>query len=186
IDAFPYGVYTANIEIAAEVAVLAGCDRKVALKSIVDSFINTESDFTKPLELNRNTFFLNAFTVNDTDSASDFYNYWSEKLDIKENIAFVLNTRSDRPLRTYLFSEWIKERAKQCKFVFITGDHREMAYRKLKCLIPEVEIRKIRSKQVKGILDTINSEFADTKLIIGIGNIKGEGYKVINEFNKAS
>ena len=186
INALPFGVFAANIEIAVEVAVLAGADRDLAFNSILDSISDDKYDLVQPQNINNNAVFLNAFTVNDTDSATDFFNYWTDKLGIHENIAFVLNTRSDRPLRTYLFTEWLKERSKQCKFVFITGDHRAMAYTKLKCLIPGVEIRKLRSKHINCILNTIDREFSDTKLIIGVGNIKAEGYRVLNEFTNAS
>ena len=186
VNALPYGAFAANIEVAIEVTVLAGIDREVALKSILDSIRDDESCLFQLQTKNTNAVFLNAFSVNDTDSATNFLNYWSNQLNIHENVAFVFNTRSDRPLRTKLFTEWIKKMHKQCRFVIITGDHKEWAYRKLKRLSPGVKIRKLKSNQINRIINTIDKEFPGTELIIGIGNIMGEGYKVLNEFKSAS
>lgn len=186
VNTLPYGVFATNIEVAAEVAVLAGIDREVAIKSILNSISDDKSNFIQLQTEKTNAVFLNAFSVNDTDSATDFFNYWTNKLGIHENLAFVFNTRSDRPLRTKQFSEWIKKMHHQCRFVIITGDHKEWAYRKLKCLNPGVEIRKLKSNQIDGILNIIDKEFPGTELIIGIGNIRSEGYKVLNEFKNVS
>ena len=186
VNTLPFGVFAANIEVSVEVAVLAGIDRDLALKSILDSISGDESYLIQVQTNKTNAVFLNAFSVNDTDSATDFFNYWTDKLGIYENLAFVFNTRSDRPLRTKLFSEWIKKMHNQCRFVVITGDHKEWAYRKLKYLNPGVEIRKLKSNQINGILNIIDKEFPGTELIIGIGNIRSEGYKVLNEFKNVS
>ncbi len=182
----PYGVFATNIEVAAEVAVLAGIDREVALESILNSISDDKSNLIQLQTEKTNAVFLNAFSVNDTDSATDYFNYWTNKLGIHENLTFVFNTRSDRPLRTKQFSEWIKKMHNQCRFVIITGDHKEWAYRKLKCLNPGVEIQKLKSNQIDGILNIIDKEFPGTELIIGIGNIRSEGYRVLNEFKNVS
>jgi len=182
----PYGVFTSNIELAVEVAVLAGINREKAINSILDGLPKDESLIILPRAEDSDLIFLNAFPVNDPDSATDFFNHWSEGLDIHDNIVFIFNTRSDRPLRTDQFSEWIKGKSNLCKLVYITGDQRERAYRLLRGLSPEVEIRKLRSKEIRGILNTIENEFRDLKLIMGIGNIKGDGYRIINEFSMVS
>ncbi|MEA1898106.1 MAG: poly-gamma-glutamate synthase PgsB [Bacteroidota bacterium] len=186
VNDLPYGVFAANIEVAVEVAVLAGIDRDVALKSILDSISDDESCLIQFQIKKTNAVFLNAFSVNDTDSATDFLTYWSDKLDIHKNLAFIFNTRSDRPLRTKLFSEWIEKMHNQCRFVIITGDHKEWAYRNLKYLNPGVEIRKLKSNQINEILNIIDKEYPGTELIIGIGNIMSEGYKILEKFKNAS
>lgn len=183
---WPYGVFPTNIELAVEAAVLAGVDRAAALASIINSIKEEEPGLVPPEKSKRDFTFLNAFKVNDPDSATDFFRYWSEILDIRENMAFVFNTRSDRPLRTDVFSDWIKERKNSLKLVYITGDHRERAYRKLKCLEPDAVIRKLNSKSIKGIADAIEKNFSPVELVIGIGNIKGDGYRVIEEFSRVS
>jgi poly-gamma-glutamate synthase PgsB/CapB len=177
----PEGVFQANVELAAEVAVLAGVDREQAIEAILESLTKEEPLTIQLPSCKNNIVFLNGFSVNDPGSASDFLDHWTNRLGIMENIMMIFNTRADRPLRTDMFSEWIMERTGQIRCVCITGDQKGRAFSKLRSLRPVVEIRKLGSNRIKGLINTVENDFNEVKLIVGIGNIKRDGYKVINE-----
>ncbi len=182
----PFGVFADNIQIALEVAELAGIGRDKALNSILTSLDKAEKYLKQSKAAKKTYNFLNAFSVNDTDSANEYLDYWLDRSGLSGNYAFIFNTRADRPTRTQLFTEWIKERQEQCKLVVITGDHKEWAYRQLKCLRPDTELMKIRSININTLPALIEGLDLALDLIIGIGNIGGDGYRILKEFKSAS
>lgn len=182
----PFNVFVKNIEIAVEVAVLAGVKRDFAQDSIFASLSVEESKLIQASESASGIAFLNAFTVNDTESANEFLNDCLGQLEHKENLGFVFNTRSDRPTRTDLFAEWIKENSANCKFVWITGDHKQRAFRKLKSIRNISEINKLRSGNIPFMLNKMKEKSAEVDLMIGIGNIKDAGYKFLHAIKKVS
>jgi soluble P-type ATPase len=68
--------------------------------------------------------------------------------------------------------------------VALVGDHKSRAARILKHT--KIRVHKIANTQNNNIKQAILSNDSNSKLLIGIGNIKGRGYQIINEFDKAS
>ena len=101
-------------------------------------------------------------------------------------MSVVFNTRSDRPLRTDLFIEWIKSNQENIDTVFLAGDHTMRANRLLSGSDKRIKIIKIHTRSHARIKDIILENAVNSGLIVGIGNIKGLGYRIINEFSEAS
>jgi poly-gamma-glutamate synthase PgsB/CapB len=180
----PQQIFKANVEIAITVCLEVGISRKNALNSIIKQIDRNDKQVFTINSTSQNQYFLNAFSANDTQTTDEIINYWTEKLHVENKIALVLNTRSDRPLRTTLFTNWIKENDSRIDTVFLTGNHRTKAKQLLRK--SNIKIKQLNNRS--GIYSRrILSEIDNTiVLIAGIGNIKGAGYVIINEFSKAS
>ena len=180
----PPGVFLENIELAAETAAQTGMKREEALAAIMDWVAGKgEKAPGEPREVGRIPF-LNAFAVNDPGSATLYMDRWMGKPGAGDKLVLVFNTRSDRPTRTDLFTEWIRERKGQLAGIWITGDHRARAYARLRDLKPGVEVRRISPGRISGLAARLYRGYGEGLVVTGIGNIKGAGYRVIREFEK--
>ena len=165
----PNGCNDANEAIAREIALHLGLNNE----EIDAGFANAISDFGSQqiYELknnkNENIAFLSLFSANDpisskqrTDSAVKSY----------ENFAFIYNHRADRPERLELFAErfFIHYPAST---VYIAGENKMLAK---KILGKNHSLKLISINSLSDCLDT-----CENTLIIGVGNIKGAGYKMI-------
>ena len=146
------------------------------------SIDKTKSQLYQIADNEAKQYFLNAFSVNDTPSASNFLNFWLEKLQITDKIVIIFNTRSDRPLRTQLFTEWIKLIHTNVATVIITGNQKKMANRLLTDMKLNIEIENLKINSKTDIKKSILAKAKNTKLIVGIGNIKGLGYRILESF----
>lgn len=182
----PDTVHESNVKLALTACIEAGMSREYAFNGILKSISKSESPLYSILNNEHNQFFLNAFSINDTQSASNFLSFWTKKLSIADKIVVVFNTRSDRPIRTDLFTEWIKSNHAKISTVILTGDHKIRANRKLAAMNLNIQIKRMRINSHTRIKETIIEIAGNAGLIVGIGNAKGLGYKIINEFSKAS
>jgi len=98
----------------------------------------------------------------------------------------VFNTRSDRPLRTDLFIDWIKANLVIIDTVILMGDHKIRANRLLSKENKKIKIKNIQNNSQSRIKDIILENAVNSSLIVGIGNIKGLGYQIIHQFSEAS
>jgi len=185
-EKIPGTIHESNVKLALTACVEAGISRDYAFNGILKSIAKSESPLCSIPNCKHKRFFLNAFSVNDTRSASDFLRFWTKKLSISNKIAVVFNTRSDRPIRTDLFTEWIKSNHAKIALVILIGDHKKRANRKLTAMNLNIQIKSLRINSRTRIKETIMKNAGDAGLIVGIGNIKGLGYKIVNEFSKAS
>ncbi len=181
----PDFAHLSNVELAITAAVQCGVKRENALNAL-KAYLNKEKE-TLVYHLSEGTrpYFLNAFSVNDTDSTSDVFNKWKYSLSPDRKTAIVFNTRSDRPLRTKLFSEWLITNKEYISTIVLIGTHQPKAYNLLKPLkVHDVKISKVFSKQTPKIRAEIAKLCSDNELVVGIGNYKGDGRKLVTNLQK--
>jgi hypothetical protein len=97
-------------------------------------------------------------------------------------VSLILNTRADRPFRTGLFADWIAGNYHLFDKIILAGNHQGRArYAMLRSGIEKQDIRNCRRKdrgRMKSLLtDTVN----DGAFVVGVGNIGGEGFHIMNE-----
>lgn len=184
INLIPSSAYESNVRLALTVCQESGIPRKIAFAGILKQLDITISPVYSFSLKNQQSYFLNAFSVNDIETTNEYLSHWKHTLEIQDSISIVFNTRADRPLRTDLFAEWIKANANSISSVALIGDHKARASRILKHT--NIKVHKIANSQNKNIKQAILDKEIKSKLIVGIGNIKGLGYQIINEFDKAS
>ncbi|MBU1011756.1 MAG: poly-gamma-glutamate synthase PgsB [Bacteroidetes bacterium] len=175
-----------NVQLALTACIESGIPRQIAFKGILKQIEKTKSPLCPITNGQQKRYFLNAFSVNDIPSFKDYLKHWTSELSITNKISVVFNTRSDRPLRTGLFVEWIKSNHENIDTVILTGDHKMMANRLLSKSETKFKIKNIPNNYQSSIKDLILESIVNSSLIVGVGNIKGLGYQIINEFAEAS
>lgn len=115
--------------------------------------------------------FLNLFSANDPQSTGSNIN---EIRDRWKRICFLYNHREDRPDRALLFARHFFPDFKDCT-VFLTGKGASLPKR----LFSRAGVSDLRI--CRGYEDSLS--IPQGALLVGIGNIKGEGYEMIKYFN---
>lgn len=185
-ERIPDYIHEINVRFALTACIESGIPRETAFKGILKQVDKAILPINSVIQNNHKQYFLNAFSVNDIPSVQDYLKHWTNELKITGKMSVVFNTRSDRPLRTDLFIEWIKSNQKNIDTVFLAGDHTMRANRLLSRSGKSIKIKKIRNHPQTRIKDIILENAGNSSLIVGIGNIKGLGYQIINEFSEAS
>ncbi len=178
------GVFMENMALALEAAAQTGMDREEAHKAIREYLSGKETREKWERMEKGKIHFLNAFPANDPESATLSLDKWPGGPGRGEKLVLIFNTRSDRPLRTELFSDWIRDRKGLLRAVFITGDHRARAFARLKDLEPAVDVYRIGRGRIEGLSERLILRYGDPLWVAGIGNFRGEGYRVIKEFKR--
>jgi gamma-polyglutamate synthase len=180
VNDLPPGVFAENLFLAYAVCEAAGLDRKLAREGILKGISDTASP-TLTIQSEGKAFsFLNAFAANDVDSTKAVIDFW-QKQSGNERISLIFNTRADRPLRTGLFSSWITDISSKIDHVFLTGNHTEWAKQSLwKKGVLKEKILIVRDKNLLNLKSDLFKIVEDRALVIGVGNIGGSGFKILN------
>ena len=112
--------------------------------------------------------FVNLFSCNDPQSARL---QLDRLLPGQKNFCFVYNHRSDRQDRLLLFAEYFFPQFPACKVV-VTGDAHAAAARRL-------QRRGIAAESAKHWREAVARLTDDSPVLVGLGNIKGEGTDMI-------
>jgi poly-gamma-glutamate synthase PgsB/CapB len=160
-----------NSAIAYEVGKIFGISGEDFLKNI--QLYKEDFGAHKLYDLTDSIKFLNLFSVNDPQST---LNILEKFADDTKDIIFIYNHRLDRPDRLILFSKRFFN-SLSYKRIMIIGENRSFAMRLL---------RKAGFLNVTELSDWHNIfNIMDSKLIVGIGNIKGNAYELLNYLEEA-
>lgn len=174
----PEHMHAVNVALAAVVCEQTGIDKKTAIDAIINSERSPEPVL---LKLPGDTLFLNGFAVNDIPSASDFIKKWLDEIKTIKKVSFIFNSRNDRPLRTIQFTEWFSSNG-NIERIILTGNHKERAMKELvKHGFEKEKISVWNSNSLESFIDSIKQYGLEGHLIIGIGNIAGDGFKILEK-----
>ncbi len=176
----PDGVFAENVALALSTCRALNVDVKNAKQRILD-YISINNKYLHVLDKQRDIHFLNGFAVNDIESADAFLKYWLKKISNKNKIAILFNTRSDRPFRTDLFSNWIGTISNVDK-IFIMGNHSQRGKKILvKSGLDKEKIQIFKTKKNMRFKESILADIDDETLIFAVGNIAGKGLSILQE-----
>lgn len=176
----PYGVFPENFALALKVCTLAGIDSKQSETFILKSVKNEKLPYQILSSGNKEFRFLNAFAVNDVGSTESFIEYWQKKLSLDAKYSVLLNTRADRPLRTDQFTSWISSKAGDIDRVLVCGSHAGRAFLNLrKSGLDKDKIFLLKNIDLNDLKNTLYKHFGDGSFIVGLGNIGGQGRKIM-------
>lgn len=172
-----------NLAIALKVCWLCGIDKSDAIERI-----NQKKEPISPCiyELPGDSKFIDGFAVNDTPSAGQFLQKFRAQYANLKKLVIVLNTRNDRPFRSLEFARWINSLENEfLHSVILAGDHTGYTERKLiKLGFSPKKIKVWRKKDFNFPEDTFLKAGFDESLILGIGNIAGDGFKFLNSLKR--
>jgi poly-gamma-glutamate synthase PgsB/CapB len=149
----------------------------IGIKECIDAEENHIIEFTAG---KGRAYFVNGFAINDVPSARRVYSYSKDKLPAVESVVLILNTRSDRPIRSKLFAQWCADREKEFSSIILTGTHVPFTRRILRYYgVPEGKIL-LRSRATESEWKkTFQSIIDGATLIFGVGNMAGDGFTVV-------
>jgi poly-gamma-glutamate synthase PgsB/CapB len=178
----PNSVFPENVLLAIAVCESAGIDNKLAEDGIRKFLSEIKSPLITVNYGGNEIKFLNAFEVNDVESTINYINVWQKNIGYRGKFSMILNTRVDRPIRTDLFTGLIADMFSSVEHIIITGDHASRAeYSLLKSGIKKESIHIWKEKHLKNVKQNLCKTVGDKSLVIGIGNIGGNGLKILNE-----
>lgn len=172
-----------NIALASEVCRLAGVDKTIC-REIITGFASREESAIKSVSADNGSFeFLDALAVNDVGSTMYFVDYWRSKLKTDTNFSVLFNTRADRPTRTIDIISWIISCRKEINSIFICGDNRRMAERKLKKAgFEKKDLISVKGRDSVNLKEIIINEIPDASLLVGVGNVRSAGRKLLKDY----
>ena len=160
--------FSDNIQIALELARALNLDLDLFYEGMKE-YHHDIGAYSK-IKLN-DTIFLNGFSINDPESIKIIYDKIIKEYD-KSNLTLLLNNRFDRPTRVLQHTEMLK--CLECKRLILYGSNPEFIKRKLEKLNYQYEIKILKK------IEDLNEE----EIIFAIGNIGGDGMKVLKYFKE--
>lgn len=123
--------------------------------------------------------FLNAFAVNDVESASRFLDAWKHRLPDWERTVILFNTRSDRPLRSLQFARWCAT-LRDVQTIILIGTHVPRTRRELHRLgVPPHSVVPWTRDQIARPLEALRPHVASGTVVVGVGNAAGDGLRLM-------
>lgn len=173
-----------NVELALAVCVEAGIEKAVALKAILEESTSCESApvtwKTGAAELS----FIDGFAVNEVESASMLLDELHSSAKTIPDLYIILNTRSDRPLRTRQFVRWLVTR-QDVNGVIVCGTHREYCQRALQTSgFPRKNITRWDDASCRTAPEQCAGISVVHATFVGLMNVGGTGFVVRDAFRK--
>lgn len=187
IDKFHYMNFKENISIALRVNKLLGVKEEIALKGMLKA--NPDPGALKILKLikeGKTIFFVNAFAVNDRQSALLIWENVKKIFDLNNLPAIgIINSREDRALRAIQFAHILAREIILSKIILVGPLSKliERALLKLKVSTNNI-INLGRSTDTEKVIEAALQLANNKVLLIGFGNTKGVGQNLIEYFNK--
>lgn len=176
----PSGVFESNVAITLKVCEILGVVPSKSFQAICENASQKTSLIVELSIADKKVKFLNGFAVNDVPSANDFIEYWQKQLGEFKELIIILNTRSDRPLRSIDFSKWLIT-LKNLKYIILIGSHVPKTKRFMIQLgLPHDKIKTWSNKQIENINNNLEKLTSTSTVVVGIGNIAGEGFKILD------
>ena len=187
IDKFHYMNFKENISIALRVNKLLGVKEEVALRGMLKA--NPDPGALKVYKLikeGKTIFFVNAFAVNDRQSALLIWENVKKIFDLNNLPAIgIINSREDRALRAIQFAHILAREIILSKIILVGPLSKliERALLKLKVSTNNI-INLGRSTDTEKVIEAALQLANNKVLLIGFGNTKGVGQNLIEYFNK--
>jgi hypothetical protein len=122
---------------------------------------------------------LNAFAVNDVESASSFLDAWKRRLPEWKRTVILFNTRSDRPLRSLQFARWCVT-VKDTEAIILLGTHVPRTRRELLGLgVQPGRLMTWNRREIARPLEALRPYAASGTLCVGVGNVAGDGARFL-------
>ena len=187
IKKFNYMNFKENVSIALRVNKLLGVKEEVALRGMLKA--NPDPGALKVYKLIKEgkiIFFVNAFAANDRHSTLLIWENVKKIFDLNNlPVIGIINSREDRALRAIQFAHILAKEIILSKIILV-GPLSKLTERTfLKLKIPYNKILNLgRITNTEEILQTVLRCINNKGILIGLGNTKGMGQKLIEYFNK--
>ncbi|MFO7891004.1 MAG: poly-gamma-glutamate synthase PgsB [bacterium] len=177
----PHHVFPADLDTVYSICNHLNIDKKVIEKGVIN--VSTDSGSLKIWEYrnnNKNLFLINGFGANDPESTLKTISKIKNILPAdQKKITGLLCLRKDRGDRTLQWISFLKNNQDQIfDSLFVTGGHSKYVERKLK------QVTLIKTKKPEEITEKICSHLKNQSVLLGFGNFKKTGNKLVNYWEK--
>lgn len=186
-EKFNYMNFKENVSIALQVSKILGVDEELALRGILKA--NPDPGALKIYQFSKGDktiFFVNAFAANERTSTLLIWENINKTTYLRNLPAIgIMNSREDRVLRNIQFGQLL---AKEINFskILLVGPLSKLVERTLSKLkvSPDKIINLSGMQDIEKILQLVLQLTENKVLLIGLGNTKGMGQKLIEYFNE--
>jgi gamma-polyglutamate synthase len=178
------GVNKDNMKLAKLYAELEGLAFEKFPKDL-ETATENDAEFNFQIKENKVKFY-NAFAINDVPSAQSFLSSIRIKENTREELIIIFNSRADRPYRSLQFAKWIAG-IKNCTKIIVTGNHALRTRKELlKCGVAKNKISFQKFSNLKQAIGGLKGIINEPSTIVGIGNIKQQGFYIIDAIKQMS
>jgi len=187
IEKFNYMNFKENVSLALQVNKIIGIKKEIALNGMLKA--NPDPGALKIYKFYKNgksLFFINAFAANDRISTLLIWKNINKRVDLSNLPAIgIINNRDDRVFRAIQFAHILAKEIKLYKIILV-GQLSKLTERTLlKLKVPPDKILNLeRIIDPEKILQIVLKYINNNGMLIGFGNTKGMGQKLIEYFNK--
>ncbi|MEA2103668.1 MAG: poly-gamma-glutamate synthase PgsB [Candidatus Cloacimonadota bacterium] len=184
IEDFPFIEHKENVSLSLDVCENCGIDRKIALSAMKKT--NPDIGATRIYNMNINgkiIYFVHSFAANDPESTKYIVDYIKNLHPNIDHFGLVLNTRADRMYRSKQLIQMLTDVA--FDRLFLIGE--ESSSIKSFALRHKIDGNKIEEMGwTRGdeLMSKVNQLEDKTVLLIGIGNIGGNGGMIVDYFKE--
>lgn len=187
-DSFGYIEHRANVALALKVCEDLGLDRQVALEGMTRATPDPGALTAVPLDFfGRRMIFVNGFAANDPESSERIWNMARENFsDQTEKTLLLFNCRLDRIDRTRQLAEACAAWQQPAQIVLMGDGTYHFARLAGRAGIDPLRITIVENRKVDEIFESIIGLCSRSTLIVGLGNIGGQGLQLVRFFQNRS
>ncbi len=184
---FCYTEHAENVALALKVCTSVGVERATALRGMWGAMPDPGAMTTHTVHFfGRRLVFVNAFAANDPQSTGYLWNLVREQNpDVKHTIA-LFNCRADRPDRSRQLGEACASWAHPDHVVLMGSGGYNFARAAIRCGFNSNAINYAEDQSVPELFETLIGFAEEDTLIVGMGNIGGQGLEVVRYFKNRS
>lgn len=174
-ERLPDGAFASNVALTLAVGRLYHISEERVLAAILE----TETQVRPMVPRMGEAAFVDGFAVNDVPSAASFLAHWRKQYGSRKKLTVIFNARADRPLRSVSFAGYLPG-IDGLDRVILIGSHAPFMYRALRGagMPPDRITRWTASQAADARRELEVCGVGADHLVIGLGNIAGDGFIV--------
>jgi poly-gamma-glutamate synthase PgsB/CapB len=181
---FSYIEHKENVALSLAVCEHCGVDKEAALKGMYEAIPDIgAAEIFKCKYGGKNFYFAHSFAANDPESTEALVSYILSLYPDIDSVSIVLNTRSDRMFRSKQLMSMLKNQ--DFNMLYLIGDEPQTI--RLYALSHGISTKKIvNCGWINGhdLIETAYEHASETEMFLGIGNIGGNGAKIVAYFRE--
>ena len=186
-DRFSYVEHKENVALALRVCADIGVDKKTALRGMIKAKPDPGAMTVHEIQFfGKNLIFVNAFAANDPESSKQLWEMILKQYsNVKKRIA-VINCRSDRPERSRQLGGAVVNWSPADHYILMGKGTYIFAREARKAGLNMFKISFAEGFDVPDIFEMILEDAEEKAVVVGLGNIGGQGLDLVQYFQNRS
>jgi poly-gamma-glutamate synthase PgsB/CapB len=178
-------VFAENYAISLAVCGELGVDRDAALRGMLSMTEDVGALRVYASALNGSPVtFVNAFSVNDTDSLAIVWRKLVTNPLVKRPMLVIFNGREDRPLRSEAFGRAVAQHIRPERLLLVGGAWRFVRREAIRSGYPAERITRLSDRSQEALQSSLERVVQPGSTVVGLGNYAGWGMKIAALFSE--